>query len=256
MRVWRRKSTQLFAVNCDNQYMAQDEEKEKGEEEAPPPETILETEKQRDPDEAAFAEQAIHEYAEEVLANFGDGVQAALDAVSAWIESQEAAEIFDNPGVSSQIGDAFLQQMLTACGGKDTPIGAALFEQLDGLIDQHVRDDHEISFFLVDMGRAGRDFAWYLRDNLQSVLSNEWDQLRDLAYEGSTDFIPALHAFGMPQADWNPADLQQALVAIAEKVKQGAPKTQEEAVEKDPKEEEQEQQHVLLEEEEKQQQTG
>ena len=38
-----------------------------------------------------------------------------------------------------------------------------------------------------------RDCSWYLRDNLESVLSNQWDELRDLAYEGSTDFIPALH---------------------------------------------------------------
>jgi hypothetical protein len=233
--------------------MAQEEDKEKAEGEAPPPETILETEKQRDPDEAAFAEQAIHEYAEQVLANFGEGVQNAIAAVTAWVESQEAAEIFDNPGFNAQIGDAFMQQMLAACGGKDTPIGAALFEQLDGMIDQHTRDDHEASYFLNDMGAAGRDFAWYLRDNLSSVLSNEWDQVLDLAYEGSTDFIPALHAFGLPQADWAPAEMQSALVAIADKVKQGAPKTQEEAVEKDPKQEEEEQKQTLLEEEEKKQ---
>jgi hypothetical protein len=57
----------------------------------------------------------------------------------------------------------------------------------------------------------------------------------------------------MPAADWSPAEMQSALVAIADKVKQGAPKTQEEAVEKDPKQEQEEQQQVLLEEEEKKQ---
>ena len=50
--------------------MAEDEDKKTEEEEGPPPEAILETEKQRDPDEAVFAEQAIHSYADQVLDQF------------------------------------------------------------------------------------------------------------------------------------------------------------------------------------------
>jgi len=233
--------------------MAQDEDKEKAEGGAPPSETILETTKQRDPDEATFAEQAIHHYAEELLQHFREGVESALGAFSAWVESQSSPETFDNPGFCAQIGDAFLQQMLSACGGKDTPIGAALFEQLDGFIDQAERQEHEAYFFIDELSRAARDFTWNVRDNLQSVLSHEWDQLRDLAYEGSTDFIPALHAFGLPSQQWSATDMQGAMIAIAEKLREGQPKTQEEAVDKDPKQEEEEQQQVLAEEEEKKQ---
>lgn len=234
--------------------MAQEEDKKRDEGEGPPPETMLQTEKQRDPDEAAFAEQAIHAYAEEVLGGFRDGVEAALDGFTAWLESQQdAAETFDNAGFNAQIGDAFLQQMVSACGGQGTPIGAALFEQLDGLVDQQARDEHQASYFVTELSRAARDFTWYLRDNLSSVLGNEWDQLRDLAYEGSTDFIPALHAFGLPSRDWSPNDMQSTMQAIADKVRQGTPKTQEEAVDKDPKQQDEEQQQVLLEQEEKEQ---
>ena len=92
-----------------------------------------------------------------------------------------------------------------------------------------------------------------MRDNLQGILSNEWDQLRDLAYEGSQDFIPALHAFGMPAADWSAKDMQSAMTSIAEKLRDSQPKTQEEAAEKDPKQEEEEQNQLMMEEEEKKQ---
>lgn len=233
--------------------MAVEEDKKLEGEDAPPPEAILETEKQRDPDEAVFAEQAIHHYANQVLDQFRDSLETALSAFTAWVESQSAAEALNNAGFNAQIGDVFLQQMMSACGGKDTPIGAAMFEQLDGLVDQAVRQESETSFFVAALSSSARDFTWYLRDNLQAVLTNEWDQLRDLAYEGSTDFIPALHAFGMPKSDWSPSEMSSTMVAIAEKVREGAPKTQEEAVEKDPKQEEQEQQQILQEEEEKKQ---
>jgi hypothetical protein len=250
------ESTQLLARNGDNQYMAKEEEEKKAEGEAPPSETILETEKQRDPDEATFAEQAIHHYAEDILNSFRDNVENALGSFTAWLASQNSSETFDNPGFNAQIGDAFLQQMMAACGGKETPIGAAMYEQLSSVVDQASRSEHEAYYFINELSRGARDFTWYLRDNLQGVLSNEWDQLRDLAYEGSTDFIPALHAFGLPQAQWAPADLQSSMTAIADKVRESAPKTQEEAVEKDPKQEEEEQQQVLLEEEEKKQAAG
>jgi hypothetical protein len=233
--------------------MAQEEEEKKVEGEAPPPEAILETEKQRDPDEAVFAERAIHHYAAEVLDRFRESLETALGAFTSWVESQQSAETFDNAGFNAQIGDVFLQQMLSACGGMDTPIGVAMFEQLDSLVDEAVRDEEETAFFVAELSSAARDFTWYLRDNLQAVLGNEWDQLRDLAYEGSTDFIPALHAFGLPSQSWSAAGMQSTMVAIAEKLRDSAPKTQEEAVEKDPAQEEQEQAQLLAEEEEKKQ---
>jgi hypothetical protein len=233
--------------------MAKEEEEKKSEGDQPPAETILETEKQRDPDEAAFAEQAIHAYAEEMLQSFRENIETALDAFMSWVEGNNTEQQFDNAGFTGQIGDVFLQQMMSACGGKDTPIGAAMIEQLSGVVDQAVRDEHETSFFVTELSRGARDFTWYLRDNLQSVLSNEWDQLRDLAYEGSRDFIPALHAFGMPAADWSATDMQAAMTAIAEKLRDNQPKTQEEAVEKDPKQEEEEQNQLLMEEEGKKQ---
>jgi hypothetical protein len=230
--------------------MAKDEEEKKAEGEQPPPETILETEKQRDPEEATLAEQAIHAYAEEILQTFRESVENALDGFMAWVESNNDGKLFDNAGFNTQIGDVFLQQMLAACGGKDTPIGAAMYEQLASHIDQTARDENETYFFITELSRSARDFTWYLRDNLQGVLSHEWDQLRDLAYEGSRDFIPALHAFGLPAADWSAADMQATMIAIAEKLRDSQPKTQDEAVEKNPKKEEEEQQQLLLEEEE------
>ena len=233
--------------------MAENEETKLEEEDGPPPEAILDTEQQRDPDEAVFAEQAIHHYANQVLDQFRQSVETALSAFTAWVQSQNAGEVFDNAGFNTQIGDAFLHQMMSACGGQDTAIGAAMFDQLDGLIDEAVREEDETSYFVEALSRGARDFTWYLRDNLQSVLGNEWDQLRDLAYEGSTDFIPALHAFGMPQAEWSPMDMQSTMVTIAEKLREGAPKTQEEAVEKDPEQEKDDQQQLLAQEEDKKQ---
>jgi hypothetical protein len=251
LRICVPKSTQLYVRNGDNQYMAENEEKQLEDEQGPPPEAILESPKQRDPDEAVFAEQAIHHYAAEALDKFRQNVESALSSFSAWVESQNAPETFDNAGFNTQIGDVFLQQMMSACGGKDTPIGCAMFESLDSLIDEAVREEEETSFFVEALSRGARDFTWHLRDNLQGVLTNEWDQLRDLAYEGSTDFIAALHAFGMPQQDWSPTDMNSTMIAIAEKLREGTPKTQEEAVEKDPKQEEEEQQQLLAQEEDK-----
>ncbi|HEX9102665.1 MAG TPA: hypothetical protein VF997_10695 [Polyangia bacterium] len=234
--------------------MAENEDKKLEEgEEGPPPEAILETEKQRDPDEAVLAEQAIHHYAADVLEQFRQSVETALSAFTSWVESQNDPKVFDNAGFNTQIGNAFIEQMMSACGGQDTPIGAAMFEQLDSLVDQAVRQEEETSYFVEALARGARDFTWYLRDNLQGVLTNEWDQLRDLAYEGSTDFIAALHAFGMPKAEWSPTDMQSTMVAIAEKLRDATPKTQEEAVEKDPEQDKEEEQQLLAEEEDKKQ---
>ena len=50
-----------------------------------------------------------------------------------------------------------------------------------------------------------------------------------------------------------PMDMESTMVTMAEKLREGAPKTQEEAVEKDPEQQEQEQQQVLAEQEDKKQ---
>ena len=89
----------------------------------------------------------------------------------AWVESQNAPEVFDNAGFNAQIGDVFLQQMMSACGGKDSPIGAAMFDELEGLVDGAAREEQETSFFVEALSHGARDFTWYLRDNLQSVLT-------------------------------------------------------------------------------------
>lgn len=233
--------------------MAAEDEKQKPEGGAPPAETILATEEQRDPEEATFAEQAIHHYANDVLDRFRENVENGLASFAAWADSRTDKEAIDNEGFNTQIGDVFLQQMLSACGGMETPIGAAMFEQLDSYIDMSARQEKETSFFVNELSRGARDFTWYLRDNLQSVLGNEWDQLRDLAYEGSQDFIPAIHAFGLPTADWSATDMSSSMIAIGDKVVADKPQTQEEAVEKDPEQEKQEEKQVLLEQEEKKQ---
>jgi hypothetical protein len=146
-----------------------------------------------------------------------------------------------------------MKQMKSAFGGKDTPIGAAMFSELDGKIDEAVRQEPQTSYFVQQLSRDARDFTWYLRDNLQGILSNQWDHLRDLAYEGSTGFIHALHAFGLPKHDWSPQHMSSTMTTIAEKLRDSAPKTEEEAVESDPKQEEQEKEALLVEEEEKKQ---
>jgi hypothetical protein len=236
--------------------MAEDEEKkQQGEDGAPPPETILEQPKQRDPDEAAFAEQAIHEYAEAALDSFRENAEAALDGVVGWIGGQDSDKL--TGGITSRLGDAYLQLMLSACGGRDTPIGTVMFELLSSVVDNAVRaaaeDPTSMVFWLTE---GARDFAWSTRDGLQLVLSNQWDQLRDLAYEGSTDFIPVLHALGLPQFDWTGDSLKSGMIAVAQSGLDNQPKTQEEAVEKDPEQEQQEQQQLLAEEDQKAQQAS
>jgi hypothetical protein len=229
--------------------MAEDEKKPQDSDSESPSETMLATEQQRDPDEAVLAEEAIHSYANEALEQFRQQVEMAMGNVTAWVEGH--ADQLDAGSVGPQLGEAFLSQMVSACGGMDSPIGAAIYEQLEGEIDQLVRDESEAGRLVDGLSMAARDFDWYLRDNLQSVLSHQWDQLRDLAYEGSTDFVAALHAFGLPQLDFSGGGLQSGLIAVGETVLSQQPKTQDEAVERDPEQEKQEQAQALLEADEK-----
>src|SRR5256885_1344971 len=120
--------------------MAEDEQKKQGEGAPPPSETVLDSvQQERDPDEAVFAEDAIHTYAESALDSFRQTTEMSLDAVTAWIEGQASTETLDNSGVTARLGSSYLELMLSAFGGKDTPIGAKFFEQVDGVVDQAVR---------------------------------------------------------------------------------------------------------------------
>jgi hypothetical protein len=231
--------------------MAEDEQK-KGEGAPPPTETILETQTQeRDPDEAVLAEQSIHHYAMEALDHFRQAAEKALDGVISWIDSQASVEELNHNGVTSKLGSSYLNLLLGAVGGKDTPIGAKMFEQLDSEVDQAVRNELEATAVVDTLSRAARDFSWYIRDNLQYVLSHQWDQLRDLAYGGSTEFVGLLHAKGLPKFSWTGDALQSGMIAVGENVLSNKPKTAEEAEDKDPKRQEQEQQQILVQEEEK-----
>jgi hypothetical protein len=236
--------------------MAEEEDK-KQEEGQPPSETILEQPVQeRDPDEAVFAEQAIQAYATEAMDVFRTKVEAALDGVIAWIDSQTNAAELSNSALTARLGDSFLHQMIHACHGRHTPIGAVLFRELDSVVDQAVRNEQDASLFVNELSRGARDFAWYIRDNLQSVLANQWDHVRDLAYEGSRDFVPALHALGLPSFDWSAHGMKAGMIAMGEHVAANRPRSQEEALDKDPEAEEQAAEQVMLEEEEKAQQAS
>jgi hypothetical protein len=217
--------------------MAEDDKKNTGENaDQPPTEEQLATQ-ERDPDEAVFAEQAILEYAAYVLDQFQQNTQTALDAFSSWVQGQTETQTFNDNGFFDQAGKSFLDQMMAACGGADSPIGQVVFSQLDGAIDQAVRDEAEAPLFVEQLARGARDASWYLRDNLQSVLAGQWDQLRDLAYEGSTEFIPVIHHFGLPTADMNPTDLSSSMISVAQAYAASGPKKQEMAEEEAPKEE-------------------
>jgi hypothetical protein len=232
--------------------MAEDEQK-KGEGAPPPPsETILDSApKERDPDEAVLAEDSIHSYAVAALDHFRESAEKALDGVVGWIESQGSVDELNHNGVTARLGASYLDLLLGACGGKDTPIGAKLFEEIDSEIDWAVRNEVEATTVVGTLSRCARDFSWYIRDNLQYVLSHQWDQLRDLAYGGSTDYVALLHALGMPQFSWTGESLQSGMIAVAENVLANKPKTAQEAEDKDPKRQEQEQQQILVQEEEK-----
>ncbi len=196
-------------------------------EDKPPSETMLE--KQRDPDEAAFAEQAIQSYAQWVLDIFRANADAAFDNFSAWVMGQDPA-VFNNAAHFETIAQASLKFVGHLCGHAHSPVGQVLAGQVAGIVDQAVRQESEAPQFIEELRRATRDASWYLRDNLQAVLAGHWDKLRDLAYEGSTDFIPVIHHLGLPAADWSSEEMTHKLKHSSEAYAKTVPKQQEEAV--------------------------
>jgi hypothetical protein len=220
--------------------MASEEENQPGDDENKPPgETILE--QQRDPEEAAFAEQAIQEYAQWVLDAFRQNVESAFDGYSAWVMSQDPA-VFNNAALFETVARESMKFMGELCGHAGTPVGQVLMQEVGAVVDAAVRQENEASLFVNELSRAARDASWYLRDNLQSVLSNHWDSLLDLAYEGSTDFVAVIHQLGLPVAEWSPPDMTQRLQQASDGYAKAVPQQQEEAVaDEGAKSEEQEQ---------------
>src|SRR5262249_49805914 len=132
------------------------------------PEKVVE-EAQRDPDEMVFAEQAIQHYAEEVLARFVDAADGAFSMVNSFISSQaDVAAMNDTlflEGLASQMGE----QLMAMFGGAGSPIADAVSPILIGQAEEAARYSDVLSF-VGNVGSAVRDSAWYIRDNLQSVL--------------------------------------------------------------------------------------
>ncbi|HEY7955364.1 MAG: hypothetical protein ACHQ17_12940 [Polyangia bacterium] len=206
--------------------LEEEDQKKPGEGEAPPSETML-TES-RDPDEAVIAEQAILHYVHWVLEEVQESIVDAVDSFGTWVISQADPSIFDNPAFFDQTGRAFLSQMSALFGGA-TPIYQHLCGQLDGAVDQAASQEVQAPLFVHELARATRDAMWYLRDNLQTILSNQWDQLRDLAYEGSTEFIPLVHMLGLPTVDLDASQIASALVDEGERFRLTIPAAKEEA---------------------------
>jgi hypothetical protein len=214
--------------------MAKDknEEKQLDDDEDQPNKEIFLEEGQRDPDEAVFAEQAIHHYADDVLDMFREQVDAAMSQVESFLSGQVQKDQLDDGYFLQNLGGAFLEQAMNAFGGADSPIGRALFSDLASAIDQSVRGEQSIPF-VQDLNTAMRDAAWYLRDNLDMILSNQWDELRDLAYEGSTDFIAALHDYGLPDIDFDPNSLSQPMMDVTQQYVDALPKEQEQTLDQE-----------------------
>jgi hypothetical protein len=207
-------------------------ELEQEDEDNKPTETILEKKEERDPDEAVFAEQAIHHYANDVLDLFREQIDSAMSTLESFLMSQSDQSVFNDRQFLEGMGEKFMHHIMSAFGGKHTPIAQAVFPMIDGMVDESARDCNALEF-VHDLSTVLRDASWFLRDNLESVLSNQWDHLRDLAYEGSTDFIPALHAYGLPQMDFDAKTVTQPMEHYAAEFQALQPKKKEEQVEKD-----------------------
>jgi hypothetical protein len=215
--------------------MAQEEEDKKPE--GGQNETMM-TMEARDPDEAVFAEQAILHYAHWILEQMQPQLEDAIDSAANWFLSQPNASEFNNLGLIEAEGKVYLDQMAEVFGGRESPTFAHLFPELDGKVDQAARYG-DMSAFFQELKTAARDACWYLRDNLQSVLSAQWDSLRDLAYEGSTEFIPVLHKMGLPKAGLDGTKMTQSFIKEAEAFKKNMPEKQAEAEDKEGKKDQQ-----------------
>jgi hypothetical protein len=208
--------------------MAKSEEEDKKPGEGGPPNETIFGKQERDPDEAVFAEQAIHHYAHWVLEQVGPKLEDAIESVSNWFLSQNESAMLNNNGLLEAEGKVILDEMANLFGGAKTPIAQAVIPEIAHQSDEAVRDGQAHSYFY-EMRAALRDACWYIRDNLQGILSNHWDQLRDLAYEGNREFVPVIHKLGLPKIETDGKQLADRLVKEAEEFKKTVPKEKEEA---------------------------
>lgn len=184
-----------------------------GDEGAPPvAETILE--RSSDPDQAVIAEQAIRSYAAERLSDWYGEMESAVNALESWIQSQgdDAKQVFADRGFFDSIGDGYVAQLMELGGGKGSPISDAIANETDNTISWAQHAESDLGQFINYMRRGLRDACWFVRDALPSLLSNQWPHLLDLAYGGSTDFIPALHALGMPSINFKASHFADKLI--------------------------------------------
>jgi len=219
---------------------AEEEEEKKTQEadvdepgDAPSEAQLEEQQKERDPDEAVIADQAIHAYVSQVLDQVRPLMEDATDSFANYLQSANDNKVFDNGAFIDQAGQTFTQQMTAVFGGGGNPIIESIMPYFTGAIDSAMQSGDSADRFATHLGTACRDASWFLRDNIESVLANQWDQLRDLAYEGSTEFIPLLHQFGLPTTSFNAADISNPLIATADSYQQTIPQEKEEAAAKE-----------------------
>jgi hypothetical protein len=233
--------------------MAEEDKKKPGE--GGPDETTLQVE-QRDPDEMVFAEQAIHHYVSDVIERFVDEAESAFSMVNSHLGALEEMHLLNNMPILEGLASEMAQEVLGIFGGAESPIAHALSNDLFRAAGQAARGGQVLGM-VHEMGYAVRDAAWFVRDNLQSVLAGEWDELRDLAYEGETMFIPLLHSLGVPAVELTAQDIAQELIDEIDETVEKLPREAAEVkldeasvVTPEAKEEEQVVQQELMEEEE------
>ena len=81
------------------------------------------------------------------------------------------------------LGDSFMENAMSIFGSAHSPIAQAVYPMLDEACTESARECQAQTFVQRSVERAARRRLVHA-DNLQSVLSNQWDELRDLAYEG------------------------------------------------------------------------
>jgi hypothetical protein len=214
--------------------MAKDKEEEKkldDDDDKPDKELFLEEEK-RDPDEAVFAEQAIHHYVSDVIEMYREQVDAGISQLQAFLSGQTEKEQLDQGGYMDVLGQAFLDVAMDAFGGADSPVGRELYGDLAAAVDTGMSTG-KAHAFVKELKHGLKAAAHNIKDNLQMILSDQWDELRDLAYEGSTDFIPVLHAYGLPPIDYDAAQISAPLMDLSQQYLDAIPEEKEEGIQQD-----------------------
>jgi hypothetical protein len=209
-----------------------EEEKKLDDDEDQPDKEIFLEEKQRDPDEAVFAEQAIQHYVSDVIDMFREQVDAGMSQLQDFLSAQTEKEQLDQGAYLDVMGQAFLDIAMDAFGGADSPVGREMYGDLAAAVDvgMSAGKAHD---FVKELKHGLKAAAHNLKDNLQMVLSDQWDELRDLAYEGATDFIPVIHAYGLPPIDYDASQLSTPLMGLSQQYLDSIPEEKQEGIEQD-----------------------